>query len=525
MNISIQQKFTFAFVIVGVLFSIGVGISFYNSIYTSKVEGIISKVETAMSPIVSVSEVAVAGANVMKLRSDDVESILKISNAKYINIEGMSNVIPKTFFAPEQPPKEVSFIYESDLKLSKSRIERLLGEAKSSTTSYVIDKDVVAIYHKLEISNGGAIIAIFDASEILSVRSDVISLLLWILLPGLIIGTTVMNIVVRYMFRDLTTIATILSKDINDLTKKMDVHSEDEVGVIAKNINEYFRSMQEIINYIKGLGDTNAKDSQLLMSFATTIKSHVQSQQNMVEENVQNGEEVSIALESLVNEAKKSQDEILSLQENIELANSSIETLHLIVQSGNEKELELSGRLTALNSEAKQVKDILSVISDIADQTNLLALNAAIEAARAGEHGRGFAVVADEVRKLAERTQKSLIEIQATINVILESIANVTDEMNQKISNVQALEDASLAVSDVIGTISGVMNHTIAVSNTSMSVTHELSGKIDTIISRNKEIFDVSLRNTKEADKISDVSQNTKDQADKLQNELSKFKT
>lgn len=139
------------------------------------------------------------------------------------------------------------------------------------------------------------------------------------------------------------------------------------------------------------------------------------------------------------------------------MINSTVER----IQSVAGKEHELSGNLQSLVANAQETKAILITIGDIADQTNLLALNAAIEAARAGEHGRGFAVVADEVRKLAERTQKSLAEISATINVLIQAINDNSESLNQNM-------DEMMDLTQYVGTVDQKMDE-LLISMDSMS--------------------------------------------------------
>ena len=309
-----------------------------------------------------------------------------------------------------------------------------------------------------------------------------------------------------------------------DLSTEVHYESEDEIGVIIKAQRKMRKGLVELITQFK-------LTAEQVASAATEIASAAEQSASGAGEQESQAGEVSSSIEQMAATIVESSQNASSATESARnaaevagegghIVQQTIEGMQAIAESVKAS----SATIAELGKRSDEIGEIIGVLDDIADQTNLLALNAAIEAARAGEQGRGFAVVADEVRKLAERTTKATAEIAGMIKGIQEDTSGAVASMEEGTTQVEAGMELAVKAGDSLTSIVSVVSEVQKMIEQIATASDEQSAAAEQISGNVGNIASVSKQSAESAEQMAATAEQLNRQTDNLNELVSRFK-
>ncbi|MCW8330651.1 methyl-accepting chemotaxis protein [Photobacterium sp. SDRW27] len=338
-----------------------------------------------------------------------------------------------------------------------------------------------------------------------------------------VIATMVINSLLRPL-NNLNESVSQLAQGSGDLTQRIEIERMDEIGELADNMNRFLAQLQGMIKGIVAHSHTLGEHADMSSRQTAMASQKVADQQNDVNQ-----------IATAIHEMSATSGEVASHAEMTAAAaqastNACDEGQHVIGQNRDaitslaNQVQEAATVIHELENNAQGINQILSTIQGIAEQTNLLALNAAIEAARAGEQGRGFAVVADEVRVLSQRTHDSTEEIRSMIETLQQNTHQAVDSMqastelaDQSVGYAEAANDSLTKITQAITEISDMATHIASAAEEQRAVSED--------ISRNTQaIKDVSDHLADQTTEVSQSAREMSDSAEAMRQDVSRFK-
>lgn len=288
-----------------------------------------------------------------------------------------------------------------------------------------------------------------------------------------------------------------------DLTQRVNYTSSDELGVLATGINRFIDNVHSVVSEIVGVSktlDASAEDSQANVEQLNAQVQDLNNQVSMILSAVQALDQTAVDVAHKASESSSITQDTSSLaSEGMRKVNSS----SALIQTLAENMRESTTKTEMLEKHSQSIDTVIQVIKGIAEQTNLLALNAAIEAARAGEQGRGFAVVADEVRTLAQRTQVSTGQITEIIEKLQqqssETLAVMQNGQKMMDENVDSVAEAESTFSDIKRAIETSLQGALGIAtdtDNQKNTLGEIKQNVENIKDSNERTLDIAQRSS-----------------------------
>ena len=339
---------------------------------------------------------------------------------------------------------------------------------------------------------------------------------------GLLLGWWIRRSITVPLGQMRTTIAEV--EKSGDFTRRINISDHDDVGQTAKSFNELMGTLQATLRNILGSVDKVSDAARILASSSAQAASSSVQQSEAASSMAATVEEVTASINHVSANAREALEASrksgeLSSQGGTIIHNAVTEIMQIA-----DTVRQTAGSIEALGQQSNQISSVVQVIKDVADQTNLLALNAAIEAARAGEQGRGFAVVADEVRKLAERTTKATEEITHMIAGMQSSSHQAVNSMGAAVTKVGGGAALAQQAGAAINQIKDGAGHVIDVVNEISAALVEQSSASNNISAQVERVAQMTENNSAAASETADAANRLEQLAGEMRTAVSKFR-